>query len=243
MKNSHDHSSNFPKEKKNMTTNRIAKGLKQLKSLGAFAVVAGLLAAGVQADDVARYNARPGSKVSIAGTSTIHDWTMDGQIIGGFMEVPAGVVFDQSQAALSGVTGGKLSARVETAIPVRAMKSGHDGMDEVMQQAMNEKDHPKIQYHLTEMTLKEPHAAGTPFQFDTKGDLIVNGVTNVITMPVSIENVDKTKLKVVGKIPLKMTDYNVKPPAPKIALGMIKTGDEVTISFEWLVGLVQPKPQ
>jgi hypothetical protein len=223
-----------------MTTTRIENQLNQLKSFAAFASVAALLVTAAQAEDWARYNARPGSKVSIAGTSTIHDWTMDGQIIGGFMEVPAGVEFDQSKAALSGVTGGKLNARVETAIPVRAMKSGHDGMDEVMQQAMNEKDHPKIQYRLAEMTLKEPHAAGTPFQFDTKGELIVNGVTNVITMPVSIENVDKAKLKVIGKIPLKMTDYKVKPPAPKIALGMIKTGNEVTISFEWLVGLAQP---
>src|ERR1022692_4369505 len=137
-----------------------------------------------------RYGAKPGSKVSIAGTSTIHDWTMDGQLIGGFMEVPAGTQFDQSKAALSGVSGGKLDARGETSIPVRAMKSGHDGMDEVMQQAMNEKDHPKIQYRLTEMTLKEPHAPATPFAFDTKGELIVNGVTNVISMPVSIESVD-----------------------------------------------------
>lgn len=193
----------------------------------------------VSAADVIRYNAKPGSKVSISGTSTIHDWTMDGQIIGGFMEFPEGIEFDQSKSALTGATGDTINARVEATIPIRSITSGHDGMDEVMQQAMNEKAHPKIQYHLTEMKLKTPHAAATPFEFDTKGELVINGATNVIAMPVTIEGVDKAKLKVVGKIPLKMRDYKIKPPAPDIGLGLIKTGDGVTISIEWL--LARPK--
>ncbi|MDB6109650.1 MAG: hypothetical protein JWR69_1400 [Pedosphaera sp.] len=208
--------------------------------VNAVAALAGavlILAAPVQAQKAVRYEAKPGSKVRIEGTSTIHDWTMDGQIIGGYLEVPAGVVLDQTQAAVTGVTGGKLNAHVESSIPIRSIKSTHKGMDEVMQQAMNAAEHPKIQYRLGEMTLKEPHAAGTPFQFDTKGELVINGTTNQISLPVSIENVDKTKLKVIGAIPLKMSDFKIKPPAPKIALGAISTGDEVKINFEWLVAL------
>ncbi|MDB6019222.1 MAG: hypothetical protein JWR19_3711 [Pedosphaera sp.] len=204
------------------------------------AILAGamlVLASPLRAADVTRYEAKPGSKVRIEGTSTIHDWTMEGQIIGGDLELPAGVKLDQSQAALAGVTGGKLAARVAASIPVRSLKSGKSGMDEVMQEAMNAKEHPKIQYQLGEMILREPHAAGTPFQFETKGELVVNGVTNQIALPVSIENVDESRLKVSGSIPLKMTDFKVKPPAPTIGLGLIKTGDEVKISFEWLVAL------
>lgn len=194
-----------------------------------------VLAASASAEEMVRYLGRPGSKVQIAGTSTIHDWTMDGQIIGGYMEFPKDVVLDSSQASSAGLKAGKVNAHVEASIPVHSVKSGKSGMDEVMQQAMDEKTYPKIQYHLTEMTFKEPHAAGSPLQFDTKGQLVVHGVTNTIALPVTIENVDKTKLKVVGTIPLKMTDYQVKPPAPSIGLGLIKTGDEVKISFEWMV--------
>jgi polyisoprenoid-binding protein YceI len=202
------------------------------------AAVAGavmMFAASASADEMVRYNARPGSKVQIAGTSTIHDWTMEGSIIGGYMEFPKGVVLDSTQAAPAGLKAGKVDAHVEASIPVRSVKSGKSGMDEVMQQAMDEKNSPKIVYHLTEMTFKEPHAAGTPLQFDTKGQLAVHGVTNTISLPVTIENADKGKVKVVGTIPLKMTDYKVTPPAPSIGLGLIKTGDEVKISFEWLV--------
>ena len=77
-------------------------------------------------------------------------------------------------------------------------------------------------------------AAG-PVQFDALGALTVSGTTVTNTMPVTIERVDKTKLKFVGSTPLKMTDFDVVPPAPRI-LGMpvIKTGDDIKISFEWL---------
>jgi hypothetical protein len=37
-----------------------------------------------------------------------------------------------------------------------------------------------------------------------------------------------------------MTDFKIDPPAPKVALGLIKTGDEVKLFFEWIV--VQKKP-
>jgi hypothetical protein len=30
-----------------------------------------------------------------------------------------------------------------------------------------------------------------------------------------------------------MSDHGIKAPAPKIALGLITTGDEVSLSFEW----------
>ena len=32
-----------------------------------------------------------------------------------------------------------------------------------------------------------------------------------------------------------MTSFQIDPPAPKIALGLIKTGDDVSIHFEWVV--------
>ncbi len=198
-----------------------------------------LLAAQAQAQSGARYRASPrGSKVRIDGSSNIHDWNMTGEIIGGYLEVPAGVTLDPAQAAQPGVNGGKLEARAEVSIPVSSMQSEtQQGMDEVMQEAMNAKDYPRIQYHLTEMTLKQPHAAGTPLEFDTKGELMVAGVTNKISMPVRIEAAENSKLKVIGSIPLKMTDFKVKPP---VKLGVFRTVDDIKISFEWLI--TPPKP-
>jgi hypothetical protein len=194
-----------------------------------------------RAEDTVKYKAKAiGSKVTIAGGANIHDWTMEGSLIAGTFEVPASVDFDQSKAALTGVTDGKLAAKAETTIDVASLHGNWSGMDSVMQDAMDAKAHPTINYHLMEMTPKE-HAAGAPFQFDTKGQLVVKGVTNVISMPVSIENTGAGKLKISGKVPLKMTDYKVTPPTK---LGLFKTHDDMTISFEWVVGKVQaPKAQ
>jgi hypothetical protein len=41
------------------------------------------------------------------------------------------------------------------------------------------------------------------------------------------------KLKATGSKQLKMTDFDIKPPAPAVGLGLIKTADEVTVTFEW----------
>ena len=79
-------------------------------------------------------------------------------------------------------------------------------------------------------------AAGSTgaLQFEAVGALTIKGTTKTHTMPVTIEKKDG-KIKVTGKTALKMTDYGVKPPAPTIAgMSLIKTGDDITIAFEWV---------
>jgi hypothetical protein len=53
-------------------------------------------------------------------------------------------------------------------------------------------------------------------------------------MPVTITRVDKDKIKVSGQTALKMTDFGIKPPAPAVALGFIKTEDGVKLALEWV---------
>ena len=216
---------------KNSITSCLGNKLSSLKFLLPLLAAASITAA--HAEDMVKYKAKAiGNKVSIAGTSNVHDWTLDGALIGGFFDVPAGVEFDQTKAELTGVTGGKLNGRAESSIDVTSLHGSWGGMDSVMQAAMNAKEHPTIEYRSTELTLKEPHVAGTPFDFDTKGDLIVNGVTNSIAMPVSIQNAGANKLKISGKVSFKMTTYKVTPP---VKFGLFKTDDDMTITFEWTV--------
>ena len=84
------------------------------------------------------------------------------------------------------------------------------------------------------MTLKEaPKSADAPLVFDSKGELSVAGVTNKIQMPVSMTRVDKNKLKFTGSTAVKMTSFGIQPPT---LVGILSTGDDVKISFEWLAG-------
>lgn len=177
-----------------------------------------------------RYEAQPaGSKVKMEGTSTIHDWSVESPIIGGFIEADA----DFPASALKDPKSARPT--VEAFIPVRTLKSYSKKMDEVMLDHLNMAKHPRIEYRLIE--LKPRSAPGTTgaLPFDAVGALTVAGVTRTNTMIVTIEKSADTHLKVAGAIPLRMTDFGVQPPAPQI-LGMpvIKTGDQIKISFEWL---------
>ena len=189
--------------------------------------------------------ARSGSKMRIEGTSNIHDWQCESSIIGGKMEVGPNFPLEPGQA----VTPGKVEAKAEVFIRVRSLmsiekdgKPYSDSMDNVMWEHMRATEdpttkqvpYPKIEYHLTELTLKEAaKAKDAPYVFEAKGDLAVAGVTNKITMTVNVLPLGEKKLKITGTTNLKMTDFKIEPPAPKIALGMIKTGDDVKLIFEW----------
>src|SRR5260370_40356835 len=84
--------------------------------------VAVLLLAGTTlrgADAMNRFDSRPGSKVRIEGTSSVHDWQIEGKIIGGFLEVGANFPTEPGQA----VQPGKVEARAEAFIPVRSLSS------------------------------------------------------------------------------------------------------------------------
>src|SRR6266566_3468583 len=140
-----------------------------------------------------RYDALPtGSKAKVDGTSTIHDWTVESRLIAGYVEFESG--FNPDQPA-----PGKVNARCVVTIPVRQLKSDNTKMDTVMYEHMKQKDYPRIEYRLAEMTLKEaPKSADAPAVFDSQGELSVAGVTNKVQMPVSMTRAGKDKLKFTG---------------------------------------------
>ena len=190
--------------------------------------------------------ARSGSKMRIEGTSNIHDWQVESPFIGGMLEVGANFPLEPGQAA----TPGKVEVKGEVFIQVRSLKSVEkdgkpysDKMDEVMWEHMREPENKRIVYHPTELMLKGvPTAKDAPYVFEAKGDLAVAGVTNPITMTVNVLPLGDKKYKITGATNLKMTSFKVEPPAPKIALGMIKTGDDVKLIFEWRLAQKAPAP-
>lgn len=190
-------------------------------------MVAGALvaAASIVTAETIRYTPVPNSsKLRMDGTSTIHDWHAETDIIGGFMEFDA--TFADGKSAPVAV-----KPNVEVKIPVRSLKSsGGKRMDAVMQEHMKFAQFKTIDYKVLEITPK----AGAAGQYEAKGALTVAGVTKTNVMPVTIERIDK-KLKVTGTAAVKMTDHGIKPPAPDIAgISLIRTGDDLKLKFEWV---------
>jgi len=212
--------------------------MQSMNSTRIIAILAAALlaASSVGAQNMTSFRGKPGSNVKIDGSGNVHDWTVEGHIIGGSLELDSGFVNDPTKVA----PGTKIPAKVDANIPVRSIKSGKSSMDDVMHDAMHEKEFPKIFYHLKELTLKAtPKSAEGPFEFDSVGELAVSGKTNQIKMPVRMEKIDKGTVKTSGNTTLKMTSFGIKPPAPKLALGLIHTDDDVKITFEWLTGAAE----
>ncbi len=188
------------------------------------------------AEGMTQYQAKPGSKMRIEGTSNIHDWQVEGNIIGGTLELAAAFAADPAKAS-----PGKVEAKATVLLPVRSMKSiEKDGkpfnakMDDIMYEKLLEAANKAIKFTLTELTLKEAPKAGEPLVLEAKGDLAVAGKTQSMTFPLKMTVMPEDKLKFSGTSATKMTDFGIQPPEP-LGLG-IKTGDDVKLIFDWVVG-------
>lgn len=205
-------------------------------------VLVSLLAAALpaRAAEMTRFVSKPGrnSKMRIEGTSNIHDWRAESALIGGTLEVGPG--FPTTPGAVA--TPGKVEATAMIFIPVTSFFSlkednvtkYSDAMDNRMYAALTTTN--RITYHLKELTLKEgAKSKDAPYIFEAVGDLSVAGVTNKITMPVNVLPLGDKALKISGQISVKMTSFGIQPPSPAISAGLIKTGDDVKLIFEWVV--------
>ena len=194
-----------------------------------------------------RFYARSGSRVRIEGTSNLHDWQVESHFIGGLLEVGPGFPL----AAGQNLEPGPVQAQAEVFIQVRSLRSVEkdgrpysDKMDEVMYESLRESQYRRILYRSTELAFKgATNINGVlQYEFDSRGELVIAGVTNEITMPIFVLPLDGGKLKISGGRSLKMTSFQIDPPAPKIAMGLIKTGGEVSLQFDWVAAARKGSP-
>jgi hypothetical protein len=203
------------------------------------------------ADAMTRFDSRSGSKVRVEGTSSVHDWQLESRLIQGFLEVGPGFPTEAGQTVKPGRIAGSASVFVKISALKSVKKDGSyydDKMDEIVYDKLKEKTTTNVVFLLEELTMKDsPKASEGVYLLDAKGQVIVAGVTNVVTIPLTISPVAATgtgaggkKIKISGSVPLKMSAFSI--PAESIGLGLFKTGDDVKVLFDWMVGQNAPKP-
>jgi hypothetical protein len=147
------------------------------------------------------------SSFRISGTSTLHDWHMEGNEASGFCLTKA-----------SGeLTGGKVVLKAES------LKSGKRGMDKNAYKALETDDFPEITFTLN--ALKQDGDG----LFIASGELTVSGFTRAVDFNCNVSNVQGT-ITVEAQTSFLLTDFEIEPPTA--LLGTIKTGDEVSISIK-----------
>jgi hypothetical protein len=187
---------------------------------------------------VVRFQAQPvGSEMRMDGTSSLHDWSCRSTIIIGSFAADAAFQQDLSLKS-SAVLGPGKAPVCRVVIPTRTLRSSSGTvMDQIMMEAMKGKEFKTIEYELTEMVIHgDAPAAGSPVTFDCQGNLTVSGKTNLVSFPVRMERAEGGKLKFVGTTKVKMTDFGILPPSPVLGPAQITTGDEVKLTWTWVVG-------
>jgi polyisoprenoid-binding protein YceI len=162
-------------------------------------------------------------EATVAGTSSLHDWSAQSATINGTATFAGDLVPAAPPAIQS----------IQLAIPVNSLKSGEgSSMDDNICDALKMKDDPQITFTLTHADLKSPPSASDPkFHYDAVGQLTIAGTARSVNLALDVQPGDGGTLTIAAKTPLKMTDFGVKPPTAM--LGMIKSGDAVTVNVTW----------
>jgi len=166
------------------------------------------------------------SKITIAGTSNVHEYSASTSTVR--------VVHARIAPAIIGadfwsaVTQPGAVEAFEIAIPAATLSSAQDGLDKNMHKALKVQQHPEITFRLLRL---QPAAAGA---LNGVGVLRIAGVEREVTLELKAQRNHST-LAVKGQLQLLMTDYGITPP--KAMLGMLKTDPKVTVTFETVLTL------
>lgn len=155
-----------------------------------------------------------GSSMSIKGTSSLHDWTVDLNEFNCNMTA----IFDASLMKIENVT---FRGRAKT------IKSDSNTMDKKIQEALKTDKFPEVRFTVNktrDVTLNNNRFTGV-----INGDLSIAGRTRTENINFTGHMISDNRIQIKGSKKVKMTDFNISPPTAM--LGTLKTGDEVTISF------------
>jgi polyisoprenoid-binding protein YceI len=166
------------------------------------------------------------SKITIAGTSNVHEYTASTSTI---RIVRARVATEIATTDFwTAVTQPGALEAFEIAIPAATLSSEKDGLDKNMHKALKVQQHSEITFKLLRL---QPATAGA---LNGVGVLRIAGVEREVALDLKTHRSDST-LTVKGQLQLLMTDYGITPP--KAMLGMLKTDPKVTVTFETVLTL------
>jgi polyisoprenoid-binding protein YceI len=186
-----------------------------------------LLGTAAGAQETARVAVAPSSKLWIEGTSNLHGWSCKAE------KMDATIDLDAVAAAQLTSAPPKALKRVQVKVPVKSLKCGHGGMDDNLYKALGADASPDISYIMATFQAV-PGDVTDSFTLKTVGTLTIAGKANPLAMDVVATRLPDGSVKATGTVPIKMTDFGIKPPTA--IFGRLKTGDEVKVNFELTVG-------
>jgi hypothetical protein len=170
---------------------------------------------------------RPESKVTLAGSSNVHDWACNTSSFNASIEL------DPTYEIRPLTLLAKPITKVVVNIPVKSLKCGHGKMDDNMYKALRANEFPDIRYVLETYEINKELTTADSFAARTVGELTVAGKTAKVEIPILAERKDGGAMRGAGTLKLLMTDFGIKPPVA--LLGTLRTKNEIEITFHVLL--------
>jgi polyisoprenoid-binding protein YceI len=147
------------------------------------------------------------STLSVDGTSTLHDWTVNANTYLGSL-----ILDDHVFTSIS------FEVDVASIVSTRGAT-----MDKKTHNALKKDEHPKIFFTAKDIAFSEGDNQSMP------GKLTIAGVEKDVEIGATIK-VFEGKIQMTGNHKIKLQDYNMEPPTAMF--GSIVVGDDVVVSFD-----------
>ncbi len=156
--------------------------------------------------------------ISITGTSTLHDWT-----------VQAGSVIDYPTTLSIDIIEGGVIDSFSFSVPVASLDGGRGpSMNAKIKTAFGAETNPIIKYQQIGTAAIKKDTAG--ITITSVGTLTMAGMEKEIE--VVLQATDEVGVLLKGSKDLKMSEFGMTPPSAMF--GQIQTMDDITVHFEFV---------
>ncbi len=152
------------------------------------------------------------SRIWIEGRSTLKRFTCTTTRVEGYGVVKAG-----------GAVQGQL------VVAVQAFDCGKQSMNRDLQKALQADRFPEIRFEPRKVVVLET-PTGDAARLDITGTLTIAGAARTVRFVASGQLLAAGRARLTGLLPLKLTDFDVKPPTA--LFGLIRVYDQITVHFD-----------
>ena len=156
--------------------------------------------------------------VMVSGTAPMHDWKMH------LKTFDCNADFIMKDSEVKGIDEVTFSCKVTD------LTSDDPLMDNKAYSALKSGIFPEIKFNMTSPMKLSP--GNNKFSDKLNGDLYIAGKLIAVSIPLNgtLDNKNgAVMIDISGETELKMSDFDITPPS--FMMGMLKTGDKVTVSF------------
>ena len=156
-------------------------------------------------------------KLSIKGTSTMHDWSSAAT------NVTVQGDFVINNGIIEKVTGGNVN------VVTKSIKSDKNSglMDSRTHETLKADKNPNITYAVTKVT--GVPASGGEASVTVSGNLNIGGTSKPTDLTLKMKVLPNGDIEIKGTKKILMSNHGIKPPS--FMLGALKVGDEVTLDI------------